>query len=90
MAPAAVTTGASLTALTVMLTLWLDRVLTLAPVSAPLSITSNVTWPVPLASATVLYFRPANSLAVSGVPTVTAVVPLALNSVMKAGMAVIV
>ena len=89
MAPAVVTTGASLTAFTVMLTLWLLRVLTLGAVPEPLSITSKVTLPVPLALTTVLYWRPANSMAVTVVPAVTAVVPSALNRVMKAGMAVI-
>ena len=77
-----------MTAATVMLTLWL-RVLTLGAVSAPLSVTSKLTLPVPLASPTVLYFRPANSAAVSVVPAATAVMPSALNRLMKLGTAVI-
>ena len=81
--------GASLTAVTVMLTLWLPSVLSSGAVPEPLSITSNVTLPVPFALATVLYVSAANSAAVTVVLANTAVVPSALYSVIKLGIAVI-
>ena len=84
-----VLTGASLTAVTVMLTLWLLKTLSLGAVFEPLSITSNVTSSVPLALAVVLYLSPANSSAVTLSFTATAVVPSALNKLMKLGMFVI-
>ena len=49
-----VVTGASLTALTVKVTPWLERVLTFGEVLEPLSITSKLMLPLPLAFATVL------------------------------------
>ena len=85
----AVRVGASFTASTVMLTLLPPSIFASGVVPNPLSITSNVTVPVPLASAVVLYFNAANSSAVIVVLAKTAVVPSALYSVIKLGIPVI-
>ena len=90
MTPAVVKTGASFRALTVKETLWLARVLTLGAVPEPLSTTSKVMVEVPLAFATVLYFRAAKSAALSVVLAVTAVEPSPLKSDMNDGIEVIV
>ena len=87
--PSSANTGASFTASTVVLTLWLASVFALGVAPNPLSITSNVTMPAPLASAVVLYFNAANSAAVIVVLAKTAVVPSALYSVIKLGIPVI-
>ena len=75
--------GASLTAVTVT-----ARFSVKVLVPPPSSTTVQVMLPVPLAFATVLYWRPASSEAVTVLPVVTAVVPSLLNRVTKAGMAV--
>ena len=81
--------GASLTALTVTLRLWLST-LTLGAVLDPLSVTVQVMLPIPFASATVLYFRPSISASVKPVaPVVTDVVPSVFHRVTKLGMLVI-
>ena len=83
-APGATSTGASLTALTVTLRLCVN--VSTPPLAVPpLSCTVHVMLPVPLAFATVLYFKPCSSLAVSVAPDVTAVVPSALYRLMKLG-----
>ena len=74
----AVRTGASFTALTVIERLSV-RLLAFGGVLLPLSVTVQVTLPVPLASATVLYFSPCNSAAVTVPLTITCVVPSALK-----------
>ena len=60
-----------------MLTLWLLKMLTLGAVLESLSITSNVTFAVPLALAAVLYLSAANSAAVTVLLATTGVLPLA-------------
>ena len=60
-----------------MLTLWLLKMLASGAVPEPLSITSKVTFAVPLALAVVLYVSVANSAAVTVLLTATAVLPLA-------------
>ena len=54
----------------------------------PLSCTVQVRLPLPLALATVLYFRPCSWVSVTVVLAVTCVVPSASQSVMCAGITV--
>ena len=89
MTPAVVRAGESLTALTVKETVWFARVLTFGAMPEPVSMTSKEMLAVPFALATVLYFRAANSAAVSVVLAVTAVDPSLLKREMKDGIAVI-
>ena len=81
--------GASLIALTVKETLWFARVLTFGVVPEPVSMTSKEMFALPLALATVLYFRAANSAALRLVLAVTGVEPSLLKREIKDGIAVI-
>ena len=84
-----VRTGTSLMALTATLRLS-DRLLTPPLLVPPASVTVQLMLPLPLASATVLYFRPCHSVSDSVAPVVTEVLPLAFHKLMKSGMAVMV
>ncbi len=81
-------TGASLTGLTVTFRLW-SSTLTLGAVPDPLSVTRQVTVPLPWALTTVLYVRPWSSDKLKPeVAVVTGVTPSALYKVRKLGMPV--